>query len=363
MESALDTPAAPAGAPFLVTDAPILESPDAARLPRPRPAEALRARPTSADAAVAAAAQPHPALAGHAAADPVLDRRRGRGRGGGRRRGPADRPVGRRRGVAARLDGRILDHDPPPDWERRPGSADARSLALGAPVAAGPADQTDAGLLAGTLPATAVPASPAIARPLDPTPPRADLVRLGRLPAYRYEGLRRPGTDRVATLYVIPRRSDSLAIACFAPQAEAQAFLAGCAASATTLVPAGAAGTARDSLERYLDRAGAVVNRLGASRSKGRRALARAQTSKAQALAAKQLVGGYSRAAARLGRIRGGGPAAAAVRPLIRDLRGTARAYRRLAVAAAKGAPGSYNAARRSIRSGEAAIQRRIATL
>jgi len=254
----------------------------------------------------------------------------------------------------------------PGDWERRPGTSDARSLALGAPVAAGPADQADAGLLAGTLPAAAVPASPAVARPLDPRPPRSDLVRLGRLPAYRYEGLRRPGTDRVATLYVIPRRSDSLAIACFAPQAASRSLLAGCAANATTIVPAGAAGTAgtaRDSLERYLDRAGAVVNRLGASRSKGRRALARAQTPTAQAVAAKRLGRDHRRAAARLGRIRGGGPAAAAVRPLIRDLRGTARAYRRLAVAAAKGAPGSYNAARRSIRSGEAAIQRRIATL
>jgi len=251
----------------------------------------------------------------------------------------------------------------PANWERVPASGPARALELDQAIGAAPAGQSAAGLVAGVLPPSATPGLPVLAEPLDPTPPRPDLVRLGRLPAYRYANLRQPGTDLVTTLYVVPRRAGSLAVACFAPQGAAGSFLPSCGRAAATLVPAGATGVARNQLERYIRRVGGVIERLDAARAKGRRALAKAATPAEQATAAKAIGADYRRAAVRLGRIPGGGAARASVRPLARDLRATARAYRALAAGATAGSPRAFAKARRAVRRREASVKRRLAAL
>jgi hypothetical protein len=178
---------------------------------------------------------------------------------------------------------------------------------------------------------------------------------LAGMPAWTY----RPqavASGRMAQVTVAPTTAGSVAAVCIA-RADAWSGAADCTADlggaklrgATPLVP-----TATLAFHRRLV---PVSDRLGDRRAELRRKLHAASTRHGQARFAARLGRAHTRAATALApRAVSGAP-----RQVVRTLRGSARSYRRLSVAARRGWPVRYRRARAAVRRYDRALARAVA--
>jgi hypothetical protein len=194
-------------------------------------------------------------------------------------------------------------------------------------------------------------------------PPRNDRVKLGELEAYRYRNLSPSGLDRRLTLYVSPTTGGVATVACLAEPDALDSFSGDCERVATTLTltngkayPLGPDPSYAKTIDRSIGKLNAQV-RTGKSRLRG------AETPGRQASVARSLAGAYGDTAEELGKVAVSPATREAHLGTIRALRRTSSAYRAMSGAAARGARGRYNAARKGVQRGERAVRLSLARL
>ena len=101
---------------------------------------------------------------------------------------------------------------------------------------------------------------------LGDTPPRDDAVKLGKLEAYRYQGLRPEGYKGGLTLYVAPTTEGVATVACASTASEAADFLPACEQVAGGLALTEGQAFPLGPDEKYLATLDKTINTLNASR-------------------------------------------------------------------------------------------------
>jgi len=198
--------------------------------------------------------------------------------------------------------------------------------------------------------------------------PGARPLVVGASDAYEYPDMKVAGLGRRVTLYVFPAERQPFVLACSAPTASADRFMAECAAAATSvgvpsllLTPINAGDTAygRDVSE--------ALRNLRAARAGARTGLAHAADGNVQARYALDLAFAYREAAARLvaaqSRLPAGRTGASAPGGLAVALDGADAAYRALASAAQRGDGAGWSNAGARVKAAEAAVGRELAAL
>jgi hypothetical protein len=232
--------------------------------------------------------------------------------------------------------------------------ARAGGLELTAPVAAAPLGEGGAGLVVARVP-DIVTLDERFRAGLAAPGGRTE-VRLGRLEAWRYAGLRAKG-GRVATAYLAPTTGDPLLFICHARRSDPRARLAECEDIASTVALRGDRPASLAAVTRHQEQVVSVMAGLRRERLRGRRQLAGVELAADQAEAAMYLERTYKEAAAQLA--RGEPPAGTTdLDDLVGSLRLTASAYGELADAAADADKVGYRAASEAVLDGEEAVRR-----
>jgi hypothetical protein len=184
-------------------------------------------------------------------------------------------------------------------------------------------------------------------------PPR--LATLAGLPAWRYRVTTLEG-GRTAQVTVAPTTAGSLTVVCVAPAAT-WSGAAGCAGSVGGATLRNASPLVPSPTLAFRRRLAPVIDRLGDRRAALRGRLRAAPTRRGQARFAARLDRAHLAAVAALS----AGTPPGAPRTVVRELRASARGYRRLAVAARNGWPARYRIARTQIRRADRALSRALA--
>jgi hypothetical protein len=285
----------------------------------------------------------------------------------GRSRDRIDRPA---TGVA--VGGPLTLQFPNAEWRparrapRLAGLALSSPIALTSSVAASPGD-----LVAGVAAAAEGPLllPPALLAELPKRPqPRGEPVRLGRLDALRYRGLRHRRVGAALTLYVVPTDGGAATVACLGGEAEAAAgvertALRRCEEVATTLALRGAKAVPLGPNPRHTVALRRTLARLNARRTRERRALRAARTQVAQAGAAERLAAAYGAAAKALAKTRPGLVERPAHRALVAALARARAAHGTLALGARTGSRPVYRRGALAVRRAEAAADRAARSL
>jgi membrane protease YdiL (CAAX protease family) len=197
-----------------------------------------------------------------------------------------------------------------------------------------------------------------------------ELVSLNHYDAYRRQGLGLASdplpalqvlADRYrATTYSIPTPTGAVIAVCQAPAPIARRFLAACEEVVSTLRLRGLGAAERASLARSFRRLNVVVAELARRREAGRRRLAVARSSAAQARAARHLQAAYGAARRSLTRFRPTPATRSRGAALMAALKRADSGYGALARAAARRAPRPYNSARGRIARAERTLRRLI---
>jgi hypothetical protein len=194
-------------------------------------------------------------------------------------------------------------------------------------------------------------------------PPEGEAVRLGKLEAYRYTGLRPADSRLTLTIFTIPTSSGIATIACAAEPGGVADFVADCERAAGSATLAGTEPMSLGPSPAYARRVSAAIDSLAKARSERVDALRAAHLPNKQAAAADRVADAY-RAAARSVQAADPGPAdREAGAALAAALTGAEEAYRRLATAARKGSRDAYDQARNAARQAERKVQDRLADL
>ena len=172
-------------------------------------------------------------------------------------------------------------------------------------------------------------------------------VRLGRLAAYRHDGLRWNG--RPLTVYAAPTSAGVATVACLSPASSAD-----CRRIAESLDVPGANGFPLGPDPAFA----AAVNR---ALKRPERSLA-GSTAKAQADAARRIAGDFRTARARLGRVAAGPADAPLVASLTKPLSAAVEAYGELAAAADANGRRRYTSAAKRVHAAELALRKAVRT-
>jgi serine/threonine protein kinase len=195
------------------------------------------------------------------------------------------------------------------------------------------------------------------------TVPARTAVRLPtqHLQAWRYRDLQPSGTDRTLTVHAVPTTGGVATVVCAAPDAQASAFAAQCAAVAGTLrlvngrpYPVGPSDT-------YANALNAAIGDLQQATSSAQTNLDKARTLPDQAAAERALASDYETAAAQLATLELSPADRGANRQLVTALRRAGAAYRRAAHAATGSDAGKYRAASAAIPTAKAAVNSALA--
>jgi hypothetical protein len=223
-------------------------------------------------------------------------------------------------------------------------------IKLSAAVAAAPFGERGAGLVVGRVPDIV-----ALDDRLRSEGERSE-IRLGRLEAWRYSGLR-AGQGLRATAYLAPTTGAPLLAVCHAPRQTARVRLPQCERIASTIVLRDERPASLARVTRHQERLDMVIASLRRTHQAGRRQLAKVTLAADQARVAGELQRAYREAAERVARAE---PphGAAALDDLVESLRATATAYGRLADAAGEADKAAYRAASKAVLKGEEAVDR-----
>jgi hypothetical protein len=252
----------------------------------------------------------------------------------------------------------------PAGWERVPEQPRIAGLhfenAIVLSPAAGSGDRMVAGQTDGSG-RTLLPA--ALLDKLPGDPPEGEAVRLGKLEAYRYTGLKPADSRLTLTIFTIPTSSGIATIACAAESGGVADFVADCERSAGSATLAGGEPLPLGPSRAYARRVSAAIDDLAKARSERVDALQAARLPDKQAAAAERVADAY-RAAARSVRAAAPGPAdREAGAALAAALTSAAEAYQRIATAAREDAQAAYDRARDGAKRAEKRVQQRLADL
>ena len=180
-------------------------------------------------------------------------------------------------------------------------------------------------------------------------------VRLGRLQAWRYDGLQ-PKAGVAATAYLAPTTGATLLVICHARRSEARTRLPECEKIAATIVLRGQRPASLARVSRHEERLALVMASLRRERLRGRQRLAEVELAADQARAARDLERSYREAAGRLEQ-PDTPTGTASLDDLVGSLRATAGAYAELADAAADADEAGYREAREAVVAAEKAVE------
>jgi Protein kinase domain len=252
----------------------------------------------------------------------------------------------------------------PDDWTRVTAEPQVPGIDFADPIVLEPGTARGSRLVAGQVDAAGPTLLPAdFVKRLAKAPSRGDPVRLGKLEAYRYAGLRPEGFDRRLVLYTVANSGGVATVACVAEPRVADAFLPDCEQAAGTLQLSGAVPFGLAPSEEYARLVRRTIERLDSQRAAGARALRAARTPEAQAKAAAALGRAYSAASRGLRRARVSPAVKPAHSSLAAALGRVGDAYDRAAGAARRGDSGAYAAASRAVRRQGARARRALNTL
>jgi Protein kinase domain len=251
----------------------------------------------------------------------------------------------------------------PASWERLSEEPGVPGVDMSDPIVLAPGSGRQGQLAAGLVAAAGPSLLPAtFTKRLPDQPPPGDPVSLGKIEAYRYEGLRPKGLDGRVTLYTAPTSGGVATIACTA-RGQATDLLEECEAVATTLELSGVKAFALGPNEAYARSLGGALGKLGSARKSGEAALRSATTQDGQGAAAGRLADAYAAAAQTLARAEVSPADQVANGRIVAALRGVGGAYRRAASAARAGDGGAYAAATDAVRSGGRRLERALGSL
>jgi hypothetical protein len=243
----------------------------------------------------------------------------------------------------------------PPGWGQA--RVEPGRPAISSAMAAGPPGETKTGLVVGKIRSQA--AAERMLEWAQSGDGARTQVRLGKLYAWRYAGLRpRPGVT--GTGYLLPITGGAVLMVCHSSKDEARVRLAECGRAATTLVVRGERPRRLSSVDRSRQRLIRVITALRPSRADGRQRLAAAELAPGQVRAATSLQLSHQRAARSVERIpplengRSLGDLSAA-------LHAAAAAYGRLSGAATRHSRMAYREAIRAVAGEEEALRRALA--
>jgi serine/threonine protein kinase len=254
---------------------------------------------------------------------------------------------------ASQIESRALTIPLPNGWEPAEVLRDP-AINLSAAVAAAPDGVEAAGLVVGRV-SDAVAFDRRVRGEIAPDNVRTE-VQLGRLQAWRYEGLtlRR---DLVATAYLAPTTGGSLLILCHAGPRDAATYLPDCERMAATITLRGERPLPLSEVDSRDEQLESAMTSLSRDRRAARQRLARAELADGQAGVARDLQRAYDRTAQRVeGILTTDG--SAAYEELVGALTATADAYGKLAAAAAETDRSRYRAAIEAVREREEAVHR-----
>ena len=251
----------------------------------------------------------------------------------------------------------------PASWERLSGKPEVPGIDMSDPIVLAPGSRPQGQLAAGLVAAAGPTLMPASFRKLLPDEPGpGDPVRLGKIEAYRYDGLRPEGLDGRVTLYTAPTSGGVATIACTI-NGQAAELLDECEGMATTLELSGVKAFALGPSEGYAKSLTGALDKLGSARQSDEAALRRATTQGAQGTAATRLEKDYTAAARALARAEVSPADQDANERIVAALREIAGAYRRTASAAGGGDSGAFASAAGDVRSGGRRLERALAAL
>jgi hypothetical protein len=240
-------------------------------------------------------------------------------------------------------------------WRRTREPLDVPGLRFRAPISLVPARAPAAGGLvvgqvAGGGP-TLLPAG------FEGTAADDDRVKLGRLEARRYRGVRVPRFDERLILYVAPNTSGVATVACFGGWRLA-GFASECERIATTLElvdPVRPYGLGPR--QEYADELNRIIGTLNRRRTAARRVLREAGTPRGQSRAAATLSRAHADAWGTLDRVSVGPAESSANSTILTGLRRSRDAYERMGLAARAGERGRFTAASRSVERAEDRVE------
>jgi hypothetical protein len=270
------------------------------------------------------------------------------------------RPAPREPTLTASVDGVLLDV--PSHWRPAARSLEIPGLVVRHAVALAPGgDSSQAGLLAGALPAGQGNPLPGKLLARLRGRPTTAVVGLQEAQAYRYTGLSIAGFDKALTVYVVPNPGgNSTALACYAAAAQSPEMQA-CQASVATLRLAGQSQTYDlTPTAEYAQRLSASISSLNSQRTTLRGQMGGGATPQALRHVAGRLARAFAETAASLSGLEttlATGQAQSALSGAI--LRARA-AYAALAAAAGARSEARFATARRQVERAEAAVDRAL---
>jgi hypothetical protein len=250
----------------------------------------------------------------------------------------------------------------PPQWHVTSSAQEIPGLAVSHPVVLAPGgDASQAGLLAGTLPAGQGSPLPSQLLARLSQRPTTSVVSLQEAQAYRYTGLSIPGFGRSVTVYVVPNPGgDSTALACYAAPVQSSEMQA-CERSVATLTLTGHSQTYDLSPQpEYAQRLSAPISSLNAQRLALRGQMRTGVSPGGLQRVAAQLERAFAQTAATLSGLEptlATGQAQSALSGAILRARS---AYATLATAAGDRNEGRFAAARSQVERAEAGVDRAL---
>ncbi len=198
---------------------------------------------------------------------------------------------------------------------------------------------------------------------LGKAPAQNDPVKLGDLNAYRYRNLKPEGFNQPLTMYVVPTTEGVATVACTAPAAKAESFLADCEGAATSLVLTTGDPYPLGPDEDYLGTLDGTIDKLNGERASRNAALRKARTGPGQARAAAALRNSYTTAAKTLAGVEASPAVVPANAELVSALRRTAAGYSRMASGARANSASRYNRGRVAATAGERSVTAALKSL
>jgi hypothetical protein len=239
----------------------------------------------------------------------------------------------------------------PSDWERR--RVRARLPGLSRSLELAPADQAEAGLVAGEVRSV----ERLIAGQPSESAVHPGLVALENAVALEYRGLTPGGSRGRLTVYVVPTDRRDLGVACVGRGTGAAQFLDRCEGVASSLVVRSGEGISPGAVRDSASTLTRTMAELRSTRAQGRVRLRRADTANGQARASRRLARSYGTAAGAL-LASPAAPASEHLYPdVIASLRKAKAAYAALGSAARRKLRSGFYAASRDVRRAEAALQ------
>jgi protein kinase-like protein len=248
----------------------------------------------------------------------------------------------------------------PDDWNRVAEKPGVPGLALGDVVVLAPTGDRVSRLAAGMADATGPKLLSARFRAELSAPATGQPVKLGKLEALNYSGLQVKGLNDRLNLYTVPTDQGVATVACRSRGSVAQAFLADCERSASSLEVTGAKTFPIGPSSAYAQTLGSAIRKLNSAQRSGVAKLRKAKTRSGQASAARALSKPYATAARSLRNAEVSPADEGANGPLVAALADVSKAYSRMASAASKGSSGSYKSASRAVTRGEARVKEEL---